>query len=244
MINSFSILDYQWLLDNLAPCHLKTLVLFENFNERYAPYFKLGRRFRDPAFFVGRALAITSLMLDHLSVSFITDASQFLYGCGLSWKWYSLKTLILTSQLLTPNSDPAEVSDMLFLAAATARRMPNLELFEIWNGRAGLAALFRYQTSKYMRDPRYTQPTVITWRATWEFTLRPLVIQGWETVTHRHHGNTYIIDRQLVDANLIKSHADAIHHLGISKLVIRPVSLRQIQTEHMVGEEMFLAHQN
>lgn len=78
------------------------------------------------------------------SASFIIDASHFFQARQPSWKWHSLTTLILTLELLVPYETSGEANDMLFDAAAAAREMPNLELVEIWNGRAGLAGLFRY----------------------------------------------------------------------------------------------------
>ncbi|KAL6898372.1 hypothetical protein GGI43DRAFT_428544 [Trichoderma evansii] len=236
-------LDYQLLFESLASCHLTKLTLFENFNQRYPLHFRICSSLRQAKRGVGRVVAKASLELEHLSASFIIDASHFFQAREPSWKWYNLTTLILTSELLVPNENLDEANDMLLEAAVAAREMPNLELLEIWNGRAGLAGLFRYQTPKYLQERFFKQPTVITWRGTWDFVLTPPVIEAWEAVTYGHHGNAYIIDKEVVDVNAIKSHGDAVYHLKLSKLVIRPLSLRQIRTEHMVGEEMFLVNQ-
>jgi hypothetical protein len=77
---------------------------------------------------------------------------------------------------------------------------------------------------------------VITWRGTWEFALRSPVIQAWEAVALKHRGHGSVIVKELLDAGAVKCHGDAIHHLKLLTQVIRPVSLRQIQMEHIIRE--------
>ena len=124
-----------------------------------------------------------------------------------------------------------ELDGMLRSAAAATTKMPNLETMEIWNGEKGLAMLFRYQRAELGR------PATITLRGTWELTLRPNVIQAWDSVTLRHYGQGHVIVKELLDAGTcVKSHGDAIRYLKLSRPVIRPVSLRQIQMEHIIRE--------
>ena len=187
---------------------------------------------RIPSSYVGRAVANASLNLEHLSVSFMVDASDFFDARELSWKWPNLTWLALTSRLLVPEESPMELDSMLRAAAAAALKMPNIETMEIWNGAKGLAMLFRYQRAG-------RRPAVITCRGTWELTLRPLVIQAWDSVALRHGGQGHVIVKELLDAGAcVQSHGDAICHLKLSRPVIRPVSLRQIQLEHKIREGM------
>ena len=158
------------------------------------------------------------------------DASYFFHAREPSWKWPNLTSLALTSRLLAPDECPIEIDNMLRAAAAAAMEMPNLKTIEIWNGKLGLAMLFRCQL------PGVGQPAVITWRGTWEFALRSPVIQSWETVALKHRSHGSVIVKELLDAGIIKCHGDAIHHLKLLTLVIRPVSLRQIQIEHRTRE--------
>lgn len=110
-------------------------------------------------------------------------------------------------------------------------KMPNLETMEIWNGREGLATLFRYQRAGGGR------PATITWRGTWKFALRPPVVQAWEEVALKHRGHGSVIVKELLDADAdVKSYADAIRHLKLLNPVIRPISLRQIRMEHRFCE--------
>ncbi|UKZ60163.1 uncharacterized protein TrAtP1_001447 [Trichoderma atroviride] len=130
---------------------------------------------------------------------------------------------------------------MLVRAARAALSMPKLELMEIWNGQRGVAAVFRYQTSRYKASSAGKQrPTVMTWRGTWMFKLEVPLIQAWEHVTYKLHGNVLLVKREPLSGRLIQSHADAIHRLELAELVIRPVSQRQIRAEHMAGEDVFL----
>ncbi|KAH9215894.1 hypothetical protein DL95DRAFT_445690 [Leptodontidium sp. 2 PMI_412] len=186
---------------------------------------------RIPSFHVSRAVANASLTLEHLSASFIVEASQFFAARELYWTWPNLTWLALTSNLLVPQELQTELDDMLQSAAAAAMKMPNLETMELWNGEKGLAMLFKYQRA----EPG--QSAAITCRGTWELTLQPLVIQGWDAVALRHRGRGCIIVKELLDAGVrVKSHDDAISHLKLSRPVIRPVSLRQIQMEHLIRE--------
>lgn len=170
------------------------------------------------------AVAKASLQLDSLSASFIVDASHFFDTRRPSWQWPNLISLALTSQLLAPDQRRAGIDNMLEAAAAAAMRMPKLEKMEIWNGREGVAALFSYRAT--------AAGPMITWRGTWEFALRPAVIQAWEKVALKHCGRGCSAMMELLDPAVVKSHGDAIHHLNMLTPVVRPVSLRQIRMEH------------
>lgn len=119
---------------------------------------------------------------------------------------------------------------MLKAAAAAATKIPQLETMEIWNGRKGFAALFKYQAS------RNAQQGTITWRGTWELALEPSIILAWEAVIHQFNGwRLNLVDERL-DGAAIKSHADAIHYLMLSGQVTRPISLQQIRMEQKALE--------
>lgn len=222
---------FQSLFESLAPSRLRRLVLFENFNQQYPISFSSSATgcdaIRTPAFNVSEAVARASLNLEHLSASFIVDASYFFDARKPLWRWPDLTSIALTSQLLAPDESPAEIDNMLRSAAAAAMTMPRLETMEIWNGREGLAMLFRYQLA------RGGGPAVITCRGTWEFALRTPVVQAWEGVALKNHGQGCVIVKYLLNDG-IESHGDAIHHLKLSSPVIRPISLQQIRMEHRI----------
>ncbi|KAF4866651.1 hypothetical protein CGCSCA1_v013531 [Colletotrichum siamense] len=220
--------------------NLRKLVIFENFSQKYpellAP--QLGvQPIQMPTPKVGKAIAHVSLQLEHLSASFIVDASHFFSSCEPSWKWSNLTSLALTSRLLAPDATTTQIGAMLRTAAKVAMRMPNLRVMEIWDGREGLAALFQYKSMGHGQRP------VITWRATWDYALESSVIQAWKAVgmEHQgeHHWNDCIVVKELLNVDDVRCHGDGIHHLKLSSSVIRPVSLHQIRTESRILEGVY-----
>ncbi|KAI8309827.1 hypothetical protein K4K61_001362 [Colletotrichum sp. SAR11_59] len=186
---------------------------------------------------VGKAIAHVSLQLEHLSASFMVDASHFFSGCEPSWQWSSLISLALTSGLLAPDAKTTQIGAMLRTAAKVAMRMPKLRVMEIWDGREGLAALFQYKSMGHGQRP------VITWRATWDYALESSVIQAWKAVgmEHQgdHHWNDCVVVKELLNVDDVRCHGDAIHHLKLSSSVIRPVSLHQIRTESRILDGIY-----
>lgn len=185
---------------------------------------------RNPDPIVSRMVALASLKLEHLSASFIVDASHF-FELEPSWEWPNLTSLVLTSRLLTPENS-IEIGAMLQAAAAAAMKMPRLETMEIWNGRKGLAALFKYQAFRN----RHLQEARLIWRGTWILRMEPPILRAWEAVVHQYNGwRLDWVQERLEEAD-IKSHGDAIHYLMLSSQVIRPISLQQIRTEQKALE--------
>lgn len=83
---------------------------------------------------------------------------------------------------------------------------------------------------------------MLTWRGTWQFTLRPPIVQAWEEVALKRRDCRCVIVEELLDAGVVKSHGDAIHHLKLLNPVIRPVSLQQIQMEHRIRDGLHVSH--
>lgn len=226
-------LEYESLFESIQSSNssLKRLVIFENFNQQYPAVMQNfwgmtaqcpSTRRPEPA--VSRMVARASLKLEHLAASFIVDASQF-FEVESTWVWPNLTSLALTSTSFTPDGNAAKIGAIFLAAAAAAKRMPRLETMEIWNGRKGIAALFKYQAS---RDRR---PAIITWRRTWQLTIEKPVIEAWKAVVDQYDGWGLKLVEEWVDESAIKSHGDAIQHLALSSQVIRPISLQQIRTE-------------
>ncbi|KAI0011037.1 hypothetical protein F4779DRAFT_637795 [Xylariaceae sp. FL0662B] len=205
---------YCSLFDSIAPRKLRKLILFENFDEQYPSCFAHCDDMRAPALSVGQAVARASLELEHLSASFIVDAGHFLCAVKPGWNWPHLTSLTLTSQLLSAEEDVIKINDMLEAAASTALKIRKLKTMEIWNGRVGSAALFRYR----LEGSRCAK-----------------------AVAHAHDSGNYFVVREYLDETIsINSHADAIKYLEVSK-VLRPVSLQQIQTTHKMRLEGYWA---
>jgi hypothetical protein len=210
------------MLDTIfLDCNLKRVVLFENFSPQYAHAMRC-KPVRAPTIYMNKVLAVASLRLEVLSASFLAEANLFFQACQSSWTWPDLVSLSLTSRLLKPDIDQEKIYGMLQAAANAAMRMPKLQTMEIWFGKMGLAAMFRYQSI----------PARITWRGTWDLSLSSDVTLAWENVAVQQHRNRLEVVKSKVDTSLIESHGDAIHYLEHSGTVVRPVSLRQIRREN------------
>ncbi|KAI0145555.1 hypothetical protein GGR57DRAFT_506750 [Xylariaceae sp. FL1272] len=181
------------LFESLTANHadsLKSLVLFENFDEQYSSVFAGCEIMRTPKAWMARSIAKVSLRLQSLCASFIVEAEYFMGAAETEpeWNWPDLTSLTLTSRLLTAQSKPQDITDMLLCAASVAARMPNLQTFEIWNGQKGSAALFRYHAAKE------SSCASLGWRATWKSTLDPRAIQAWDTVARAHGRDAFFED--------------------------------------------------
>ncbi|KAG4279216.1 hypothetical protein FPRO04_05757 [Fusarium proliferatum] len=211
------------------------LVIFENDNESYAETYR-APAVRVPSQDVSLKLARISQHLEMLSAAFMADASHFFAAPQIqdSWTWGKLASLALTSNVLTGDADPLHVDEMLQNAATAALKMPKLNIMELWNGRKGVAMLFRYQ-----RAQEDGQPPTITIRGTSELGLGTGVVEAWDMVAYQHsyqHCHSKVVIRtSSIDAKGIRSHGDAICQLGLLTEVTRPVSLRQIINENSVS---------
>ncbi|OAA57646.1 hypothetical protein SPI_07305 [Niveomyces insectorum RCEF 264] len=219
------------LLKWFASSHVRRLVLFENFDPQYTLRLSECDPVRIPAPNVAEAIACASLALEQLSASFMVDAADFFCAREPSWEWPNLTSMALTTRLLAPDTSANAIDGMLLAAAAAAINMPNLKTMELWNAQAGLAMLFRYESTGN------GLPAVLTLRGTWEFELRPRVAQAWEAVARKPRGQGSVIVKELVGIGVVRwSHGDAIHHLKLLNPVVRPVSLWQIRMEHRLRD--------
>lgn len=216
----------QTLIGSLPRTGLRKLTIFENFNESYPKLYFRCPAIRVPEPAVSRKLAHASLHLTSLSASFNIDAGLFFAARQNSWTWENLTSLSLTSTAFTDDPDTEGINDMLRDAASAALKMPKLGTIELWNGRRGVAMLFRFQLA------RDGQSAIITVRGTLELGLEERTTQAWNLVARQHRCNKVTTQNSLIHADLIRSHGDAIHHLGLLTEVVRPVSLRQILDEH------------
>lgn len=215
------------LLSHLPP-RLRVMSLFEDFNEDYphafqnlTPGFPLldAEIVRTPDPSVGAALAQASLGLEKLSSAFNVDAESFFQAVQPSWTWDRLETLVLTSRLLSlSNHNQSAVTSMLCNASVAALRMPKLQVLEIWSGYRHIACLFRYH------------PGSVLWKSTNHLTFEPQALHAWETVALTKTGVKLRVDNHILNVP-IDSHGSAIHHLGLSPLVVHPNSLQQIRRE-------------
>ncbi|KAL2393321.1 hypothetical protein ABEF93_003238 [Exophiala dermatitidis] len=216
----------QTLIESFPRTKLCKLTIFWNFNETYPGIYSEGLATREPSPAVSRELACASMRLTTLSASFMADARHFFAARQDSWAWDKLTSLALTSRVLTDDADTSEINNMLQDAAMAALKMPRLDTMELWNGRRGVAMLFRYERA------RDGQSATITVRGTWELALGIATTQAWNVVAHRHCHGKVVVQTSSIDPDVIRCHGDAIQQLGLLTEVARPVSVRQILTEH------------
>lgn len=215
----------QTLIQSFPSTGLCKLTIFENFNEAYPESFFECVTIREPDPAVSQTLARASLYLTMLSASFMADASHFFAARQDSWTWDKLTSLTLTSRVLTNLANPLTINNMLRDAAVAALQMPRLDMMELWNGRRGVAMLFRYQRAQG------GQPAIITIRGTAELALGITATQAWDVVAHQHFHGEVVVHSSSIDPDTIRCHGDAIRQLGLLTEVTRPVSLRQILSE-------------
>lgn len=221
------------------PETLKNLTIFEDFNEDYNIVFGIYRRtqgwmrtpddIRTPSPAVGVALAWRSTRLEKLSASYIVDALDFFKAREPYWIWNDLKSLTLTSPLLTPRSSSETVNQLLAEAGAAALQMPSLETLELWNGIRWNAGAFRYRV---VTKSRHFTTITLGWCGTFDLILKPDVLDSWKEVAALHSGHELVVlPHESLVKETITSHAAAIRALQLNEGVIHSESLDQITRE-------------
>jgi hypothetical protein len=71
------------------------------------------------------------------------------------------------------DNDLSKIEHVLYSAARAAKKIPQLQTMELWNGGRGHAALFRYNIDRDCRQAK------IVWRANWHLRLEGLVVKEW-----------------------------------------------------------------
>ncbi|RSL54711.1 hypothetical protein CEP54_009760 [Fusarium duplospermum] len=206
------------------PRNLKTLTLFEDFNEDFWPGSDAPERI--PNAQTSEALVGASLNLERLSASFMVDAWDFFIASERRWyserKWENLEFLALTSRFVGPKDDE-RLTDLLVAAGTFALRAPRLRTMILWYGRRNRAYAFIYN-----RDD-----TSITWHGIWPVHLNQQRITDiWQRVVDSHDTRVPLLTGTRMVTDEIKSHGDAIHYLGLpTGAVVDALSLRQIRVE-------------
>jgi hypothetical protein len=175
-------IGHEHILHYALPGSLRSLRLFEDFNEDMMDIFDQERRdapmpgmdfFRIPNREVGWELARRSQPLEHVAASFVVDAYDFFPATDdRRWTWNKLKSLSMTTRKLGFPGWRELMNKMLLRASAGLKRMPKLKILEIWNGGRGVASLFRYEVDEggatltwgYNRDVYLDDDVVKAWK--------------------------------------------------------------------------------
>ncbi|KAK7751103.1 hypothetical protein SLS62_006932 [Diatrype stigma] len=212
---------------------VRSLSIFEDYDVLLCSYCR-GPRRTSPS--LGQALAgVASYGLEDLALSFLVDAKDFFSSPLFSRptgdpsnkdnKWGTLRTLALTSNLLAPDQCPLQINALLRDAgAAAAAWMPRLETMEIWNGRKGAAAVFRFE-----RGGEDGAAPKLTWRSSWPFALAPEVVAAWEKVGGSR-GSLLSINAGTLPRPAV-SHGSVLGYLRLGPKIVHPVSQYQLWRE-------------
>ncbi|RGP77543.1 hypothetical protein FLONG3_4328 [Fusarium longipes] len=166
--------------------------------------------------------------LEHLSISHLIDAKEFLRPSWLansdkgasSPDWKNLKTLSLTSDIFNSGTKK-EINNLLCAAARAAKRMPNLQKFEIWNDDEERACVFCYRAEDTVGE--------IIWRGTRVKTLDNEVVRVWAVtsiINNRPDVRELFepIDEDVVARNVLKylsSKDQALHPVSACRQIDR-----------------------
>ncbi|KAF9763934.1 hypothetical protein IL306_002945 [Fusarium sp. DS 682] len=242
----------QYFIHNLSQ-HIRSVTIFEDFNEQIMEAIRTGmnpsfidqffrietKRPLDPG--LGNAFAKKSCDLEHLSVSFMIDARHFFTSCKKLKRWPRLRSLILTTPLMT-KGDRNRISDLLVNAGEVAQKMPKLKSLAIWYccREEACAVIFHKKRNNYRKGAGWS---TLTWRGTRDFEFSREVVETWQKVvcpwrSRREpcQSHQVLVRAERVEGEII-SHGDAIHHLGLPDGVIDPISLRQIRKEGILQKE-------
>lgn len=221
-------------IQDTLPSHVRTVSIFEDFNDQLAlalrsddtPYSHLVTTDPIADIMLVRALASKSRGIEHLSISHMIDAQQFLDSCRRSYTWPHLQSLILTSSILTWTTPKKDISTLLCNAGVAALSMPLLESLVLWNSRGREACAIIYHRKKASRL------ATLTWRGTWDLELSHDVVKSWQKVTFSDSCQLRIKNERV--QGVINSHGDAVYHLRLPGGVLDPVSMQQIRQEGMM----------
>lgn len=210
------------------PPSLEVLSLFENRSIRSPSPESLnwlysGSDLRCSQIRVLDGLAGRAHNLKHLSISFMSDAFEcFKFPADALPNLLSLA--ITSERYLKPNDE--KVRALLRQAARAVRKLPKLQILELWNCEKGHAAILRYEAAC---TGLLSHTCVLTWRSSWssaKSTIGTRVMEAWEdTAVNASHQLIFKLD-PLPPGPYIQ-YGSILHHLKLRDFILDPVSAMQ-----------------
>ncbi|KAF4943962.1 hypothetical protein FGADI_13043 [Fusarium gaditjirri] len=238
------------------PQNVRSVTIFEDFNEQIMEAIRNDMNPNINSLFqqietrrltqscLGDTFAVKSRDLEHLSVSFMIDARDFFRSCKMFSDWPRLRSLILTTPLMTKGSRD-RISDLLVKTGKVAKKMQHLKSLAIWHCSHDEACAVIFHKNEKGGRKKHGWAT-LTWRGTREFDFNKEVVETWQKVVCTCNARQGCIDKceshkllcriERVEGEII-SHGDAIHHLRLPDGVIDPTSLWQIRKEGILQRE-------
>jgi hypothetical protein len=208
------------------PTTLKALTLYEDADGFYE---LLETNDRPTLPMLAVTLLKASTRLESLAISFVADAQDFFLPLSLLrdpalTNFPLLRFIALTSNQLSLSKGEVAVNYLLCTAGTGALRMPMLQVMELWNGRQGEAAIFRYE-----REPSDTVAT-LAWISSWDFFPDAEVVAQWEEVALSHGCRGLLVESERISAPPVCP-GSMLKHLHLRRQILHPLSLYQVQRE-------------
>ncbi|KAM7209730.1 hypothetical protein V8F20_000133 [Naviculisporaceae sp. PSN 640] len=164
--------------------------------------------------------------------------------------WWRLRSLVITSNLLTKKAKHWEIENLLVAAGRAAARMPALLYMEIWNGGKGHHSAFGYYLEEkpttspnHERSQRVNRHPKILWRSTWVWGPNPRenirrVAHAWEEALGLGFGAIEVLHCKYPasKAEPIQTRWPAIDNLRLKELVCDRISRYQLSWEEQEAQ--------
>ncbi|XEV05269.1 hypothetical protein FSHL1_010556 [Fusarium sambucinum] len=158
--------------------------------------------------------------LESLSISHLIDAKEFLRpfysenGARLLPDWRNLKRLSLTSEIFKTGTEK-DINDLLCAAARVTKKMPKLEMLELWNGEA--ACVFCYRVEDTVGE--------ITWRGIHFPILDNEVVRTWEAASTNNNRPDVRESAKPIKVENIVSSRQVLKYVTGKYRILHPVSV-------------------
>ncbi|RGP73439.1 hypothetical protein FSPOR_2021 [Fusarium sporotrichioides] len=162
--------------------------------------------------------------LEYLSISHLIDAKEFLrpFWSASSEKatrslpdWKNLKRLSLTSDIFKTGTKK-DITNLLCAAARAAKKMPSLEMLELWNGGKERACVFCYRVEDTVGE--------ITWRGTHLPALDNEVVRAWAVASINNDRPDVRESSEPIKAEDVASARQVLKYLASKDQVMHSVS--------------------
>lgn len=213
-------------LASRLPSSLRSLHIFEDFNATIHGS-KTSSEPRPSRIHILKGLAISAPGIEHLSVSFLSDAMECL---DTDHVFPNLRSIALTSQThLRPGQS---FNELLFKAASAALKMPQLQIMEIWNCGNGYAALFRYEST----GTPESSACRLTWRCSWyPAPIQDRVLEAWKNVASTVAGRELALDTHPLPPASYRRYRLILNQLALRNFVLDDISQMQVRGERRKG---------
>ncbi|KAJ4011609.1 hypothetical protein NW752_008615 [Fusarium irregulare] len=174
-----------------------------------------------------KALRQYTNFLEHLSISHMVDAREFFRPFSSAneeatsslREWPNLKTISLTSDVFKTGTEE-EINSLLCTAARAARKMPKLQMLQLWNGEAERACVFRYRVEDTVGE--------ITWCGTDIEPLTHGIVKEWNAVSvclNRKDAREFVVPVKKED---IASTGQVLAYLSNKDQIMHPASAYRV----------------